>query len=519
MRELGSKRPTPFIGASDFRGDRSHPRFLVLVATIGIFLSVAVSTLAAEIQPDIVLRGTVRGQDNHTYHLIPFTVPPGTARITVDFAYSGKEQRTALDLGVFDPNGFRGWSGGNKSFFTISASDATPSYMVGAIIPGTWNLLIAVPNIRSESVSEFTAKIYFAKSGLVAAEPEVLAPTLSSAAKWYRGDLHSHTAHSDGGCASQAGAKVPCPLFLTAQAAAHRGLDFLAITDHNTNSQFAEMRELQPYFDKLLLIPGRELTSFQGHANLFGTTDFVDFRVTSNLVPSWNDLIRALPRQGVVLSINHPARPTGEDCMGCGWVPDPPIDWKLIRSLEAVNDGDADSPNAGIAFWQARLNEGFRITGIGGGDNHNAPYPPPGVGSIGYPTTVVWAHSLSTSAILDGILRGHVFIDVMGSTDRVLEFSVDSQDQRATMGDSLQVSEGAPVAFEVHAKSAAGGVVEVLQDGVPVALIADNRINQPDRTFSFQWKCKSGRHWFRINVRGEDGKLWLVGNPIYFNFE
>jgi hypothetical protein len=107
----------------------------------------------------------------------------------------------------------------------------------------------------------------------------------------------------------------------------------------------------------------------------------------------------------------------------------------------------------------------------------------------------------------------------MGSTDRVLEFSVDSRDQRATMGDSLRVSEGAPVTFEVHAKSAAGGVVEVLQDGVPVALIADNRINQPDRTFSFQWQCKSGRHWFRINVRGEDGKLWLVGNPIYFNFE
>ncbi len=26
------------------------------------------------------------------------------------------------------------------------------------------------------------------------------------------------------------------------------------------------MRELQPYFDRLLLVPGREITTFQGHA-------------------------------------------------------------------------------------------------------------------------------------------------------------------------------------------------------------------------------------------------------------
>jgi hypothetical protein len=24
-------------------------------------------------------------------------------------------------------------------------------------------------------------------------------------------------------------------------------------------------------------------------------------------------------------------------------------------------------------------------------------------------------------------------------------------------------------------------------------------------------------HWLRIDVRGPDGKLWLLGNPIYLN--
>ena len=40
------------------------------------------------------------------------------------------------------------------------------------------------------------------------------------------------------------------------------------------------MRELQPYFDRVLLIPGREMTTFYGHFNIFGVTQFIDFRVT-----------------------------------------------------------------------------------------------------------------------------------------------------------------------------------------------------------------------------------------------
>src|SRR5258708_32546144 len=38
-----------------------------------------------------------------------------------------------------------------------------------------------------------------------------------------------NTAHSDGSCTSLAGAKVPCPVFVTLEAAAHRGLDFVAV--------------------------------------------------------------------------------------------------------------------------------------------------------------------------------------------------------------------------------------------------------------------------------------------------
>src|SRR6266850_7699210 len=98
-------------------------------------------------QPDVVLRGSLTGQDNQTWRLVPFDVPAGTTRITVDFDYMTRDAHTTVDLGLLGPDGFRGqdgfrgWSGGNKRSFTVSASDATPSYLPGAIRPGKWNLL------------------------------------------------------------------------------------------------------------------------------------------------------------------------------------------------------------------------------------------------------------------------------------------------------------------------------------------------------------------------------------------
>lgn len=52
------------------------------------------------------------------------------------------------------------------------------------------------------------------------------------------------------------------------------------------------MRELQPYFDSLLMMPSREIKTFQGHANVFGTTAFVDFRLTSPHVPRIDNLLQ-----------------------------------------------------------------------------------------------------------------------------------------------------------------------------------------------------------------------------------
>jgi len=498
-------------------------RAFVLAAAILSSCSVAAPAMAADAQPDLILRGELSGKDHQTYRTVPFAVPAGTARITVQFEYSGRESKTTIDLGLLGPDGFRGqdgfrgWSGGNKALFTVSATDATPSYLPGPIRPGQWSLLLGIPNIRKDAHSEFTARIWFGREGEPYWLPAIANPPLRNEAGWYRGDLHMHDAHSDGGCKSQTGTKVPCPLFLTAQAAAARGLDFVAITDHNTSSQANPIRELQPYFDRLLLLPGREITTFSGHANLFGTVAPLDFRVVGER--DWNALLRdAAALQGLV-SINHPVRPSGEICMGCGWTAQPRVDMSLLQAVEVVNGMDADTPYSGIPFWESLLNAGHRLTAIGGSDNHDASQIVPGLGGgpVGLPTTVVHAEALSMPAILAGLRAGHAFVDVQGSGDRRLEFSARSGDLEVRMGDALVALVGSSVEFNIRTENVAGGRVEVVQDGRVIAPDADLSIGQLTQEVRFPWQSDGRRHWLRVNVRGADGKLWLVGNPIYVN--
>ena len=480
------------------------------------------------IAQDRILHGDIDGRDNDTYRSVPFDVPPGVTRITVAFDYTGKEQHTTVDLGLLGPDGFRGqdgfrgWSGGSKHVFTVSATDATPSYLPGAIRPGRWTLLLGIPNIRNNAHASYTARVWFAHDAAAAWGPDVLNPPLRKEAGWYRGDLHMHGAHSDGSCTNQSGAqRVPCPLFLTVEAAVNRGLDFIALSDHNTVSQFNDIRELQPYFDRLLLMPARELTTFSGHANLFGVSQPVDFRVGSASVPDWNALLRNVSTLHGVISINHARRPDDETCMGCGWAPKDPVDMHLVQAIEAVNGPDAIRPAlSGIPFWQDQLSKGYRLTAIGGSDNHDAKsvvYLPGSSIPIGMPTTVVHARELSMPAILDGIRAGHVFIDVQGTRDRMLDLTARAGDQTAEMGDALSASAGSLVKITVTTAALAGDHIEIITDGKTIQPNADLAIHGAQQSASFEWSSDGKRHWVRANVLGADGELLIVGNPIYIN--
>lgn len=485
-----------------------------LPLTFALFLAVPA---LAQPAPSLTLHGTITRAQQNQYLEIPFTVPAGLERITVNFSYTGHQDHSVLDLGVRDPQRFRGWSGGNKSSFTIGIPDATPSYLPGPIPAGRWHLLIGVANLRPGKSATYTANIFFTKTGQAGGAESFTDHPLSTEARWYRGDLHMHTAHSDGTCPSQSGKIVPCPLFITLETAARDGLDFVAVTDHNTISHFDDEREMQPYFDKLLLIPGRELTTYSGHFNVFGTTDFIDFELGSPRAPDMNSIFRAAHRLGALASVNHPASPTGEICMGCGWSPKN-FDMHLADAMEAVNGFNSDRGQNHTGFWRAQLNRGLRIPAIGGSDTHR-PVPKAGErNTIGIPTTVVYATELSVPAILKAIREGHVFIDTTASRDRLLEVTATAANQTAHMGDLLSAPAGTNVEITIHTAACSGSKVNFLLDGKSIAALPDQNITAADQTFHATWPSDGQHHWLEIDVLTQDGRIQLLGNPIYLNW-
>jgi hypothetical protein len=454
-------------------------------------------------QQDLVLTGDVKGALQKTYFDVPFAVPAGVHRISVDFHYTAKDQRATLDLGIADPHRFRGESGGSKSHFTIGEADATPSFLPGEIPAGEWRLIIAVPNMRPQVVSHYTAEIHFnsrVEDSAFAVQP------LAKGTRWYRGDLHMHTAHSDGSCQSQSGQKVPCPLFLTVQAAAARSLDFIAITDHNTDSHYAQERELQPYFDHLLLIPGREMTTFHGHFNVFGVTQFIDWRV------DLNSMLRDARAKGGIASVNHAEAPEGEDCMGCRWMPPADADMGLFSAVEVINYGAIMFSSA--KYWDSQLRAGHRLAAIGGSDNHNATTPPGDVGAIGWPATAVEADELSVPAILHAIRCGRTFVDLTGSRDKTLDFEAEAEGASAKMGGTLHIAHGTPVHVNIHSMATRGSMVHLLLDGDDSSQSLPLQGDTATATLS----PGPGRHWLRLEVRDESGATELMSSPLYINF-
>jgi hypothetical protein len=337
----------------------SGPAGLVVALLCALWGGWAVGQVPA---PDATLGGVLTRADHQTYKELPFFVPPGVSRVRVELDYEGRDQRTVVDLGLRDPQRFRGWSGGNKTRFTIAAEEATASYLPGPLPPGEWRVVLGVPNVRAGSRSPYRVRVWFERGLEFAGFAE--AP-LKTEAGWYAGDLHTHTAHSDGVCERRSGGgRAPCPVHRTVEAAHAAGLDWVAVTDHNTTAQAGALRELQPAYGDLLLLAGREVTTFAGHANIVGPIGELPFQVGGPRARTMDSVLTAARAAGGLVIVNHPASPSGEACMGCGWTA-AGTDWAKVDAVEVVNGGlvraaggRVETPLSGIAFWEGAAERG-----------------------------------------------------------------------------------------------------------------------------------------------------------------
>ena len=242
-------------------------------------------------------RWTLEDRFASPWHYLPVEVPPGTARLRVELEYD-RAAGTVLDLGCLGPRGFRGWSGSARDSFVIAAEAATPGYLPGELEAGTWQAMIGVHRVPPAGARyRLTAEATPLATGL---RPPAAPPAprdrpprrilpASAGRRWLAGDLHTHTVHSDGALTVEELAVL----------AAERGLDFIAVTDHNTVSHHAGLPAAARRYG-ITLLPGQEVTTDCGHAGALGDVGWIDFRREPD------DWLEATEAGGGLLSINHP---------------------------------------------------------------------------------------------------------------------------------------------------------------------------------------------------------------------
>ncbi|MGB0389259.1 MAG: CehA/McbA family metallohydrolase [Ardenticatenaceae bacterium] len=324
---------------------------------------------------------------------------------------------------------------------------------------------------------------------------------------WYGGDFHVHTNYSDG---------VLTPPQL-ADLARAEGMDFLAITDHNTINAY-------PHFGQpsdLLIIPGIEVTLEEGHFNVFGLQNEADWveQIQSTSV-NWtgklgghyktmNNIMQEAASAGLLNSINHPVLPPW------AWLDDD-TDLRHVHCIEIWNDPSwPDNQHANpeaVQLWTALLNAGYRITAIGGSDFHR-PQPRPGRNKpaerLGFPRTYVYANHLSGEAILAGLRQQRAYVSMGVKVD----FQIEINNTVYGIGDEI-----GPVSGKLYLKGTVldtppEGWYQVMKNGT---VIRDDGMSARYPMLDGYDEVEATESaWYRFNVFNMEGQMLAVTNPIF----
>jgi hypothetical protein len=310
---------------------------------------------------------------------------------------------------------------------------------------------------------------------------------------WYRGDCHVHSARSHGG------ELTPGQLAAAARAS---GLDFIAITEHNTADTHGAWGQLAG--DDLLVILGQEAVTQTGHwlAVGIGPGQVIEWRygVRDDVIGQHVSQVR---QAGGLCVAAHPHAPYPG---GAFMYPFDGFDavevwnglWRSGRPWNADND-------AAVAEWgralAAGIHRGRWMPAIGSSDTHLE-------GQISIPHTVVLADELSTSAVLAGLRAGHSWI--AGSAAVTLSLEARAGDRIAGIGEQLETS-GEPAMVRAVVGGVPSGTVSFHTDRGTV-----HRGSLPaEGAASIEWRTSAGESAFiRVEVRHPGHQMAALTNPV-----
>ncbi|OLT44881.1 hypothetical protein BJF85_19430 [Saccharomonospora sp. CUA-673] len=436
----------------------------------------------------------------HRWEYVPFDVGPGARRISVtawyaEFAAPGITSQV-LDLGLFDADGwdvgtadgFRGWSGGARREFTVSATDATPGYLAGALEPGTWAVALGPVVLNPLGMRwELTVTVEYAEPG-PSFVPEPAPVRIDGTGHgWYRGDLHVHSVHSDG-------TRRPEEVVVAAR---ESRVDFFASTEHNTSS--ANHIWGRHTGDDLLVLAGEEVTTRHGHWLALGIPYemWVDWRYGPVDRGAFAGFAAAVREAGGLVAAAHPT------------IPVPGTAWEFgtahLDAMEVWNGPWNAFDEAAVGLWHTTLLTGRRITALGNSDSHRPEQP------IGRPQTVVEAAELSVPALVDAMRAGRAYL--AESSDVTLEVTATSGAASAGIGGELPVARGAEVTLTATVTGAPESTLVVHSALGP----GGKAHTSGDGTGTLTWRGRGrAARFLRVEVRARAwARMVSLSNPIW----
>lgn len=417
----------------------------------------------------------IEKSEQNLYLEIPFEVPAGVERIDIRYDYARLREEVAngqrarrevniIDLALIGPSGFVGASGSNRTHIFVSKAHAARGYVPTEAVPGIWTIVAGAYHVEDGGVDvrydiEFTMK-----------RRQLL-----------KGDLHCHSTASDGNLTTAE----------LMQDAAKMGLDFLCVSDHNAFSQNDEMAAPPA---GLTMLPGMELTHYDGHVNLMGARRPIRCPFPVNGKEALLGRLDEARSNGALVSVNHPF----SDCA-----------WRFgldlaMDCVEIWNGGTPPEQNLpALKWWHGELCRGRRLPIVGGSDFH-ATEP---MRTLACPATWVYADSREPGDILEALKAGRGFVTLghKGPT-------IDAHVGEAGLGEAAR---GRRVRAEFGALSA-GDVVRVITD------LGEENIAAPCAMAAFAVERElPGARFVRFEVwKTEPPSMAcmprLISNPIYF---
>ena len=189
-------------------------------------------------------------------------------------------------------------------------------------------------------------------------------------ARWYRGNLHTHTTNSDGDSSPE----VVVSWYRDA------GYDFLVVTDHDVLTDPDGLRDAA---GPMTLIRGEEISSGDVHVNGLGIRERIAATFAATVAETIQGNVDAVRAQGGVPSVNHP---------NFRWLvsPDDLAALRDVRLFEIHNAGPEVNNLGGRpgfpsveSTWDMLLSADHRMLGVAVDDAHHfqvwgRPYSNPG---------------------------------------------------------------------------------------------------------------------------------------------